>query len=76
MSRPQRSNWINRTLFVSGSLLLALPLASAIFFLLQNSAAPPILPPTGQTWHGSYGFIPFGIVIIALSVWLDRRSKE
>jgi hypothetical protein len=64
-------------LLATGLLLVAWPLFGAILWLLQYSTTPPILPPIpGQPGFRVMGAIPIGILLIALSLWLNSRSKN
>jgi hypothetical protein len=61
-------------LLAIGLLLVAWPLFGAMLWLLQYSTTPPILPPiAGQPEFRMIAAIPIGILLIALSIWLNKK---
>jgi hypothetical protein len=74
MGRTEHPSRLIAILLAIGLLLVAWPLFGAILWLLQYSTIPPILPPTpGQPGFRIIGAIPIGILLIALSMWLNKK---
>jgi hypothetical protein len=77
MAKTQHLGISNRIMLATGLFLVVGPIFfGGIFWLLQYSTTPPILPPTpGQPGLRIMGAIPIGILLIALSMWLNKNNE-
>ncbi len=76
MGRVHHLTRSNRVILGTGLALIVMPLFGAIFSLLQDAGNPPVLPPIGQPWFVGMGAIPIGIILVALSIWLNKRAQN
>jgi hypothetical protein len=73
MGKTEQLSRSNRIMLATGLVLVAFPLFGAILWLLQYSITPPILPPTAQPGFRMIAAIPIGILLIALSMRLNKK---